>query len=148
MAAEGAAPGKLSVVVFSGDFERVHYALAMASAAAATNRPATLFFTMGALRALLSDAPDGRPGWHALGPAPGGVAPAERERELEAQGVATFAELLSACRELGVKFMVCEMGLRATGLDAGQLRDDIPFEQGGIVSFLADASATGHTVFI
>jgi peroxiredoxin family protein len=148
MPAEGEASGKLSVVVFSGDFDRVHYALAMASAAAATNRPATLFFTMGALRALLKDEPDGTPGWHALGPASGGTGPAQREREFEARGVATFAELLDACRELGVKFMVCEMGLRAEGLDAGALRDDIPFEQGGIVSFLADASPTGHTVFI
>ncbi len=148
MPTDGEASGKLSIVVFSGDFDRVHYALARASAAAATNRPATLFFTMAALRALLKDKPDGTPGWHALAPAGGGTSPGEREREFESQGVATFAELLGACRELGVKFMVCEMGLRAEGLVAGQLRDDIQYEQGGIVSFLADASPTGHTVFI
>ena len=45
-------PQKLSVIVFSGDYDRVHYALAMASAAAATNRAVTLFFTMAATRAL------------------------------------------------------------------------------------------------
>ena len=43
------AHSRLAIIVFSGDYDRVHYALAMASAAAAVSRPATLFFTMGAL---------------------------------------------------------------------------------------------------
>jgi len=30
---------RLSLIVFSGDYDRVHYALAMASAALATDRP-------------------------------------------------------------------------------------------------------------
>ena len=42
-------PEKLSIVVFSGDFDKIHYALVMASAAAAIDIPATLFFTMGEL---------------------------------------------------------------------------------------------------
>ncbi|SVC25743.1 uncharacterized protein METZ01_LOCUS278597, partial [marine metagenome] len=33
---------KLSIIVFSGSFDRVHYALATAAAAAATNTPVTL----------------------------------------------------------------------------------------------------------
>ena len=42
-------PEKLSLVVFSGDFEKVHYAFAMASAALAINVPVTLFFYHGSL---------------------------------------------------------------------------------------------------
>jgi peroxiredoxin family protein len=38
---------RLSVVLLSGDFERVHYALCLASAAAALERPVTLFVTLG-----------------------------------------------------------------------------------------------------
>ncbi len=49
-----ARPEKLSIVVFSGDFYMVHYALLMASAAAAIDIPPTLFFTMGASRSLLA----------------------------------------------------------------------------------------------
>ena len=49
--------GRLSIVVHSGAFDRVHYALMMAAAAAAVDRPVTLFFTMGATQALRR--PDG-----------------------------------------------------------------------------------------
>ena len=59
-------PDKLSIVVFSGDFERVHYALATAAAAAAVDRPTTLFFTMEAIHALARRRGDGTPGWTAL----------------------------------------------------------------------------------
>ena len=67
-------PDKLSLIVFSGDYDRVHYALITASAAAATDRQVTLFFTMGATRALLDTDADGAPGAFHLGlaDAPGG----------------------------------------------------------------------------
>ena len=46
---------RLSVVLLSGDFARVHYGLCMASAAAALERPVTLFITLGALRAFMAE---------------------------------------------------------------------------------------------
>ena len=130
-------PDKLSLVVFSGGFERVHYALCMAAAAAASNRPVTLFFTMGASRALCPQ------GWHDL--------PLEQhlsDERLQSQGIVGFEEILESCIALNVTFMVCEMGLRALGLTTSDLRSDIPLVPGGIVSFLADASAAGAMLFI
>ena len=56
---------KLSIIVFSGSFDHVHYALATASAAAATNIAVTLFFTMGAIRALTNDD-NGKSRWGEL----------------------------------------------------------------------------------
>ncbi|MGB8274168.1 MAG: DsrE family protein [Alphaproteobacteria bacterium] len=148
MPPEGKKPDKLSIIAFSGDFERVHYALAMASAAAATNTPATLFFTMGALAALRRDGADGTPGWYALSPGATGRSPKQREAELASRGAATFKELLDACIELRVKFMVCEMGLRAMAMAPSDLRPDIPYSAGGLVTLLAEASATGQILFI
>lgn len=148
MPPERAKPGKLSIIVYSGDVERVHYALALASAAAATNTKATLFFTMGGLKALLKDSGDGAPGWHALRPGESGLAPALRDAELAKRGAATFAELLAACRELDVKFMVCEMGLRVMGIETADLRSDIAYAAGGIVTLMAEAEATGRILFI
>ncbi|PPR14199.1 MAG: hypothetical protein CFH37_01691, partial [Alphaproteobacteria bacterium MarineAlpha9_Bin7] len=49
---------------------------------------------------------------------------------------------------LKVKFLVCEMGLRAAGFSVDMLRDDVPVEQGGLVTFLADADANGNMLFI
>lgn len=49
-------PENLSIVLFAGGFDRVHYALVMASAAAATNRKVTLFFTGRALNTQIGRA--------------------------------------------------------------------------------------------
>lgn len=153
IAASAGPPEKLSVVVLSAEFTRVHYALVLASAAAAVGTPATLFFTHGALRALVADDPDGGPGWQHL-PGVTGMQtqrdPHVRGREIDAlwqhRGIGGFEELLSACAELGVRFIACEMGLRALGIDATALRRDIPIEVAGVVTMLTDARATGAMV--
>lgn len=126
-----AAPDKLSIIVHSGDYDRVHYALVLASAAAATGKPVTLFFTMAATRALT-------PGW----------ADGDREAGHKAKGIATFEELLEACVELGVTFMVCEMGRRAVEVEPAEFRADVPVTEGGAVSFMNDASRGGEMLFV
>ncbi|TSD84436.1 hypothetical protein FFK22_032720 [Mycobacterium sp. KBS0706] len=134
--AEGPAGiGALSIVVFDGRFDRVHYALVLASAAAATNRRATLFFTGQALRALLPE------GWRRLD----GGAEAQ-EADFASRRVATFAELMEACRALGVRFIACEMGLRALGLAAAELA--VPAEIAGVVTLLAESPRDGQMLFI
>lgn len=126
-----ASPDKLSLIIQSGDYDRVHYALVMASAALAVGKPVTLFFTMAATSALTA-------GW----------ADNSRETAFAADGLATFEELLAACSELDATFMVCELGLRAEKLDRGDLRDDIQITEGSAVSFLSDASENGAMLYI
>ena len=126
-----ASPDKLSLIVQSGDYDRVHYALVMASAALATGKPVTLFFTMAGTRALTD-------GW----------ADDAREKAFAADGLATYEELLEACRELKATFMVCELGLRAENLSAGDLRADIVITEGSAVSFLYDASRHGAMLYV
>ena len=137
----------LGLIVFSGDYERIHYALVTASAAAATNRPATLFFTHGAARALIEKDEAGNPGWHGLGGRDDRIA-MEIDGEYMARGIAGFEELLAACSDLGVTFMVCEMGLRALGLEEAPRRPDIAIQSGGMVSFLAEAHEDARIIFI
>lgn len=141
-------PDKLSIVVFSGAFDRVHYALVMAAAAVASNTPVTLFFTMWAGRALEKPGPDGAPAWHRLPVSEGSLSAAGMDAQFKAKGVGTFEELLEACVTLGVTFMVCEMGLRALCMDPDGLRDDVPVAKGGVVTFLADSSRDGAMVFV
>lgn len=144
-AAEG--PDRLSLVVFSGAFDKVHYALAMAAAALAGNRGATLFFTMEACRALAAGTPE-RPGWQDLRPTEAGLSPEEAEARFVARGIGGFEELLAAVVALGGKVMICEMGLRALGLEDQPLRSDLAVEPGGLITFLAGASKTGAMVFV
>jgi peroxiredoxin family protein len=134
--------GRLSLILLSGSFERIHYGLAMASAAAALARPVTLFATLAATRAFVAPGPGGRPGWAGLPLGPDlagpeladGFALDARNRE---RGVAGFEELLEACVGLGVEIIVCEMGLRAQGIAATALRTDLPIQRAGLATLLA-----------
>ncbi len=126
-------PG-LAIVIQSGAFDRAHYALVLAAAAAAIDRPVTLFFTMQACKALRP--PDALSAW------------AAPEKDLADKGLATFEELLSACGELGVAITVCEMGLRAAGLTPSDLRRDLPIAVTGAVTFLNAAGAEAQMLFV
>jgi peroxiredoxin family protein len=112
------APERLSLVVYSGDADKIRYAWMMASSSVAIGKGATLFFTMEAIRSL--------------------QAPARGETE----------ELIQACKQLGAKFLICEAGLRATGLTRAQLRSDLDLVECGLVTFLNDCGERGQIVFI
>jgi peroxiredoxin family protein len=142
-----ARPDKLSLIVFSGEFDRVHYALATASAALAIGMKVTLFFTMGACRALAKPKGDETLGWRDLR-AGTGLSAGAFDDGLKARGIGHFEDLLAACVALGARFMVCEMGLKAIDMPAGELRPDVPIDQGGLVTFLTDASASGSMMFV
>jgi len=142
--------GGFSAVVFSGDFERVHYALVMAAAALAIDKPATLFFTMGAARALLGPSPDGTPAWRSLpgGASFPGLAGGDADDGFKRRKVADFEDLLQSCVALGCRFMICDMGLRALDLEGAAMRKDVPIVTGGMATFLMDAHEGGHLVFV
>lgn len=113
----------LGLVVLSGEYARVHYALMMASAAAAIDRPVTLFFTMDAAVTVQAGA-----GWRAL-------AGSGRDDDLKARNVADIETLLEACVAMEVTFMVCEAGLKALDMPAEGLREDLGVEVTGLVTF-------------
>ena len=152
MAAGTSSPDKLSIVVYAGFYDKVHYALVMASSAAAIDRPVTLFFTMGACRALKKPGPDGESAWRSMplseGESRGCANGGEQDDAYAKTNVATFEELVEACAAFDVKMMVCEMGLRAVGIEVRELRRDLEFAEGGVVSFLNDASAHGAVLFV
>jgi len=124
--------GGVSVIVRAGDYESVHYALALAAAALAVNKPAVLFFTMA--------------GIHALEGPPPPLADWPRDATNRARGVGDFETLLAACIELGARFIVCEMGLRSLGIDRTRLRRDVPVTIAGIVTLLEETKPGMHLV--
>ena len=121
----------LLLIIQSNEFSRIHYGLIMAAASTATDRPITLFFTMGAVRALT-------PNW------------GRKEDIIVAKkGLATFGELMAAIIEIGADFKVCEASLTSEGLKLNDLRADIELKVAGIVTILAEADKQGsHLVFI
>jgi len=143
MAEEKPQISKLSLVVASNTYEKVHYAFVMAAGAAATGIPVTMFFTMGACIAVLDGA-----GWHELVSEVTGMSARHRDEDFAEKGVATMDELIDACVELGVSFMVCEMGLRAEGQDKRGPRKGLELAHTGVVTFLNDAEPDGSIVYI
>lgn len=149
----------LSIIALSGDYERVHYALAMAAAARAVGRPTTLFFTQKAIAAL-THAKTGEPLWHRLPADTGSTSSSDgragfadaadagiaRDSAYKARGVGDFETLLSACVEMGVRVIVCEMGLRAQNIGRESLRQDVPHEIAGIVTLLEATPAGSQLV--
>ncbi len=114
----------LGLIVHSGDYLSVHVALMTAAAAASIDRRVVFFVTMDAVPLLLRSE-----GWRQLDGA-------SRDDNMKARGVADIETLLEACRALDVSFIVCESGLRATGWDAGALRDDTEVEVAGLVTLI------------
>jgi predicted peroxiredoxin len=94
-----------------------------------------LFATNAGVRAFLAARPDGSPGWTSLAHYGGA---AKRDEELRARGVAAFGELLASAKELGVRLIVCEAGLKAEGLTPEMLDDTLEGEVAGAVTFLAE----------
>ncbi len=137
----------LSIIAFSSDFGRIHYALSTAAAASATNMSVTVMFTMGAIRAVAVDS-SGAPGWGKLTDENTNTAGIVQDKINQSKGIAGFEELLAACSSMGVTFLVCEMGLKAGGVQTEKLREDMSFEPGGLVTFLNSAETEGNIVFI
>jgi len=141
-------PDKLSIIVYDGHYDKIHYALVMASATAAIGRPVTLFFTMSACHALVQADPNDAPSWTGLGLSDDAGSGADRDAYYASSGIATFEELIEACVALDVRFLVCEMGLRAKGLGKADLRPDLSIEHSGVVTFMNDASKDGAMILI
>ena len=140
---------RLSIIILSSLYDRIHYALMIASAAAATAQPVTMFFTMGALKALKKTNSAGIPGWNTLDKTEQGKTPISKDLEYAGKGIATMEELLGACSEFGVNFYICQTGMKALGLKKTCLRSDLEIAEFGLVSFLKEVEGdNGQIVFV
>jgi peroxiredoxin family protein len=110
----------LGILLLSGGHERAHYALVLATGAAAIGREVVIFATNAGCR--LFDA--SRP-----------LEADPREAQLAERGVAGIGTLLAAAAELGIRRIACEAGLRAEAMEPGCLTPEV--EVAGVVTFLA-----------
>ncbi|HEY1930698.1 MAG TPA: DsrE/DsrF/DrsH-like family protein [Acetobacteraceae bacterium] len=111
----------LGILLLSGAHDRAHYAFVLAAGAAALGRTVVMFATNAGCHAMFLD-------WS-------GLSDAARDERVRAAGVAGLDELREASRELGVRMIACEAGLRAEGLDPACLLDGV--EVAGVATFLS-----------
>ncbi len=114
----------LGILLRSEGHEAAHYALVLATGAAAVGRPVVLFATNAGCRLFQATAP---------------LQAESREALLAARGVAGIGTLWAAAGELGIRCIACEAGLKAEAIAPDSLLPGI--EVAGVVTFLAAIGA-------
>ncbi len=153
-----------TIVVFSGDFDKVMAAFVIANGAAAMDDEVTLFFTFWGLNALRRPekvAANGKTlvqkafGWMMpRGPERltlsrmnfAGAGPRLMRRTMRHANVMSLQELIDTAREQGVKMVACTMSMDVMGLHKEELIDGL--EYAGVASYLADADGSNVNLFI
>jgi peroxiredoxin family protein len=129
VAIEGETTKALGILLISGTHERAQYAFSLAAGAAALGRDVLVFATNAGCRALCTD-------WS-------NVDDVGRDAVIRRRGVAGLGEMRESARELGVRMIVCEAGLKAEAIPLSLLWDAV--EVGGLATFL-EATATGQLI--
>ena len=155
---------KKTIIVFSGDFDKVMAAFIIANGAAAMDDEVTMFFTFWGLNALRKDAHVATSGKTPLqkmfgammprGPKKlglskmnfAGAGPKMMQRVMKQQNVMTLPELIETAREQGIKLIACTMSMDVMGLRKEELIDGL--EYAGVASYLGEADESNVNLFI
>ncbi|OIO56339.1 MAG: proton-conducting membrane transporter [Alphaproteobacteria bacterium CG_4_10_14_0_2_um_filter_63_37] len=157
---------RLSLVLFSGSYDRILFAFVLASAGAAIGMRVSIFATFWGLNAVRRPgveplAPSGeadleqalrhlnRPGLEDLplsDPRLAAFNGGDLKALVERKGTAQLDELLEICLELGVKITACEMAMVLLGIGKDELIEGVDADSGA-VSFLSEARSEGALTF-
>ncbi len=155
--------GKLSMVVFSGDLDKVLAAFVIANGALAMDSKVTMFFTFWGLNTLRKPGQqaegkgviDAMFGWM-MPRGPGemklskmnmlGAGTAMMKQVMKDKNVASLPDLLESAIKGGVKLVACTMSMEVMGIKKEELIEGIEF--GGVATFLEESSQSGTTLFI
>jgi peroxiredoxin family protein len=160
---EGQVPeDRVSLVVFSGDLDRVLGAFVIATGAAAMGQQVSMFFTFWGLSVLKKDTQfSGKTLFQKMMTlmSPGsskslpvskmnyfGVGAKMLRSMMKQRNVSSLEEMISIARELGVRMIACEMSRDVMGIKESELVAGL--EYGGVASFLADSLKSRTSLFI
>jgi peroxiredoxin family protein len=162
-ALEGRLPDdRVSLVVFSGELDKVLAAFVIATGAAALGQQVSMFFTFWGLNALRTKKRlSGKHFFEQLMAllSPGGsrALPVSKlnffgigarmlRAMMQQKHVSSLEELMAMARELGVRIVACEMSRDVMGITDEELLDGLEF--GGVASFLGEALKSRATLFV
>ncbi len=158
---------KKTIIVFSGDYDKVMAAFIIANGAAAMDDEVTMFFTFWGLAALRKPTPgmkaSGKPkstlqkGFSMmLPPHPeklglskfnfGGLGQLMMKKVMKSENVMTISELIASAQEQGIKMIACTMSMDVMGIRAEELIDGI--EYAGVATYLGEADEANVNLFI
>ena len=136
---------KATIVVQSGDFDKVYSALIIANGALAMGMEASMFFTFWGLQRLKKGQLDKGPlsKMHMLG-----LGKLMVKRRMRKAGAASLDRMLEDFIELGGKLMACDMTMEIMGIKKEDLRDDLITDYCAVGSYVQEARGSTITLFI
>ena len=153
---------KLSMVVFSGDLDKLFAAFSIATGAAASNMEVVMFFTFWGLRALKKKVSTGKslPG-RLLGLIYGGdinrATPSKMrfgglggwmfKKMMKAKRLPSLAELRKTAIDLGVKLVGCQMSMEVMEIPREKMIDEVTACV-GVAYFIEQAQQSDVTLFV
>jgi peroxiredoxin family protein len=153
---------KCSIIVFSGDMDKVFAAFIIATTAAAMGMETTMFFTFWGLKAIQKGTPTGegafgkmlsvmnRGGIDRLGPSKfnfGGAGRWMFKKMMADQGVTTLPEMLQMAIDMDVKLLACLMSMDVMEISRDDLIDEVD-DVVGAATFIAEAQNSEINRFI
>lgn len=154
---------KMTLVVLSGDMDKVMAAYIIASGAAAAGMEVIMFFTFWGLKAIQRDGVFtgkglfgkmlgvmNRGGLNAIGPSRlnmGGMGRWMFKLMMKQHGVTPLNELRDACIALGVKLIPCDMSMQVMEIDCEHLIPEVE-EPVGVAVMLEHANESSIQYFI
>lgn len=157
-----AAAGRVSILVFNGDLDRLLAGFIVATSAAAMGLRVSMYFTFWGLAALKKQtiyAGKSLPEKLLAALSPSSPAGAGTSRlnmfgagsvmlraMMKARGVESLPGLITTARELGVRLVACQMAMEVMGITPAELIDGLEF--GGGASYVADAADARVTLTI
>ncbi|OFX32038.1 MAG: hypothetical protein A2Z07_01175 [Armatimonadetes bacterium RBG_16_67_12] len=155
-------PKKLSMIVFSGDMDKVMAAFIIATGAAATGMDVIMFFTFWGLNAIRTGRPTGkglfgrmlgvmnRGGIDRIGPSRfnfGGVGRWMFKVMMRQRQVTPLPELRQMAIDLGVKLLPCGMSMDVMEIARADLIPEVT-DPVGVATFIEHSQQSQTTLFI
>lgn len=136
---------KITIVVHSGDMDKLYSALIIGNGALSMGMEASLFFTFWGLQRLKKGALErgALSKMNLLGLGKWMV-----KRKMRKANVASLEKLLSDFKEMGGKIMACDMTMEIMGIRPEDLRQDLISEYCGVGSYIQEAKESKVTLFI
>jgi len=152
-----------TIIVFSGDLDKVLAGFVLATGAAAAGLETSMFFTFWGLSALKKkQAAAGQKNlmekmFAVMTPASSeslgtskmnffGMGAVMLRKMMRDKEIASLEELMGIARELDVKMIACTMSMDAMGVAREELIDGLTY--GGVATYMADAVRSRVTLFI
>jgi len=136
---------KATLILHSGDFDRVYSALIIGNGALALGMEVSIFFTFWGLNRLRKNGLDKGPlsKMNFLGLGKWLI-----KKKMKKTGVRSLEELLSNYVELGGKILACDMTMEIMGIGKNDLRDDLISDYCAVGTYIQEARNSAITLFI